>query len=588
MNNSKNTVKPLKGFSVNAGSATFNTLTTKSIILDNLTIAGIFQDNILNNVQIQNSSLDSTPIGFNIPSTAQFTSLQTGSPANGYDVTFYSSILGDYTYWNPLNSSFNIFGSLNVRDCSTISDFSICKGTLSTTNTHGLTLQNSQITLSDPISHLDNSLFNSPVDFGLSFYNNNNTTNNLSFFGYQNSSNSFTFLTNASISNKIVSGTPSNLSISNIFSNSLFLNDSIYFGSTTSPNRIYSNNSSIFLNSPSNTYISSSNINLNGNVNITGSLNALTTTVNSDLYILPIGTSYYNPITSISNYDTNGNLTVNTNLPTYFQIGDTFSFKDSTINGTFSVGNLLSQNSFSFYYTTPINSTITSGTLVSTLKFDQYKDVGIQFNYWSNHSNNNVTYGSPYYKTGFFGFKHDTERFTIYHDGTNYNDVFTGNLLADLQANNSFFNSVNASTSSFTSSTIQNLYTSDLTVGTLFLNNLVRTCEQLIYTSTNSTVSPTLNTNLSYLALNAVGITCNSTFSNLGTFNGQIKTLICNTIGSNCQLNIYVDNLITIQGPNSPQNSSILMFDSPAQSVQLFWDDFTNSWIIFSASCTIL
>lgn len=784
---SKNIVKPLKGLSVNVGTGVFNTITTKSIILDNLTIAGVFENNILNNVQITNSQINNTTIGLQNPAAGSFTNLQSGNVGAGYPVTFYGNVIGDSVTWNPNNSTFTVNGALNIRDCTAISDFSICKGTLGTSNTKGLTLSSStaniyipqytnlnfsttgnnylvgsggsllinstDVYFRDPIPFIGNYLDTSgSTDRGIQFnYLNSSGNQTLGFFGYKAATNLFTFYTDATNNNEIITGnlgsmqfknvivqsitinsggsidmscgnllnvstitgcggtlnissgnivlntssnllfgnnaqinisngnlalstfsngnislnngllvstngstfvnnslnfnsinsTSSSISILNtngnllvsggntIFNSSIQLNNSLNFGNNSSANinftngnlsivnsfgninltpqgttgtifipdynklifanpanYIYGNQSQLFISSPSQIGITSPVINLNGNVNVIGSLNALTTTINSDVYILPLGTAYYNPITSITNTTTAGITRIAVSLPDYLTIGNLVTLISPNsvpaITGTYSVGNLINSTTFDIYTGQTLTSSGNSGTVKSDLKFDQGKDVGIQVDYWTTTNANNITAGSSNYRTGFFGFKRNTERWTFYHDGTNANDVFTGTL-GDLQANNLYINGISAFTlngtltagtqgingSNFNISggNINNTPIGTFTPSTAIFTNVSST--NLISTNissfnnsstnlTNVNLVNTNSTNLNILVTNISAnsaILTNSTVSNLNSLNTySTNSTLTNSILTNATItnlftvNDSISNLISTNG----------------------------------------
>jgi hypothetical protein len=79
------------------------------------------------------------------------------------------------------------------------------------------------------------------------------------------------------------------------------------------------------------------------------------------------------------------------------------------------------------------------GTVKSKLTSYQGKDVGIQVNYWNTVGNVSLTAGTLGYKTGFFGFKNSTERWTYYKNATISNNIVTGDL-SDIEVNKVFTN----------------------------------------------------------------------------------------------------------------------------------------------------
>ena len=104
----------------------------------------------------------------------------------------------------------------------------------------------------------------------------------------------------------------------------------------------------------------------------------------------------------------------------------------------YNISGILSPTSFFINYGSGTAIT-TSGGAVGTVKSNlmtyQGKDVGIQINYWNNVGN--ITSGSTGYKTGFFGFKNSTNRWSFYNNATITDNIVTGSF-SDIEVNKVF------------------------------------------------------------------------------------------------------------------------------------------------------
>jgi hypothetical protein len=112
-----------------------------SISVGNLSASSIslpfLNGNVLTGVEIDDSIISNTVIGSPTPSTAFFTTLQTGVDGSGYNVVFYGSTAGDYVSWNPITSLFTINGDTYIRDALTVGNLRIIDNTLTAVNTNG-------------------------------------------------------------------------------------------------------------------------------------------------------------------------------------------------------------------------------------------------------------------------------------------------------------------------------------------------------------------------------------------------------------------------------------------------------------------
>ena len=84
--------------SVTIGSSTINANSAQSL-----------SDRVLDTYYMQNSEIESTPIGTTFPATGNFTYLTTGSPKGvGFPVNFYSNTVGSSASWDPKQSLWKV------------------------------------------------------------------------------------------------------------------------------------------------------------------------------------------------------------------------------------------------------------------------------------------------------------------------------------------------------------------------------------------------------------------------------------------------------------------------------------------------
>ncbi|NBU33913.1 hypothetical protein EB118_02095 [bacterium] len=125
--------KPLKGEAIVSNYGSFDTISANSIVLQSVSIAGLFQDGVFQNVNIIDSNIDNTVIGLNVRNAGYFTSLSTNN-----DVTFLSLVPGGPSVtWNSETGVFTIGGELAVDGCSFLGNIEICGNDIRATNTNG-------------------------------------------------------------------------------------------------------------------------------------------------------------------------------------------------------------------------------------------------------------------------------------------------------------------------------------------------------------------------------------------------------------------------------------------------------------------
>lgn len=398
------------------------------------------------------------------------------------------------------------------------------------------------------------------------------------------------------------------------------------FGSTS--NSIYSDGAQLILNGYDGIGINSSNVTINGNFNIAGSLTAGLTDFDIDKYILPLGTYQKLDITEIKNSgSTNGNINIVTKTTNgNFTVGDRITIKNSTsipvIDGEYIIKKINANNSFNISGTS-ISTIGTTGNLQSNLTVDQGKDVGIQVNYWSSTSNSSITSGSLGYKTGFFGFKRDTERWSFYTNSTIENNVVSGtygdiqvrkvytermsgfNLEGDVSAGSNKISGTNfdigggsinatpigsdsANTGRFT--TLSNTVAAEFT-NVAFQSTLKYNFERFTVDSVMQPVySPSSQRVISMFSVSGVNYTsaC-GTMPSTSIPDGTYKILLCSSVGTGCTYTLYFgpNKLITPNPMNPAVVPTKLVFKRRSQSAQLLWDAQQDAWILLGSGCYI-
>jgi hypothetical protein len=509
----------------------------------------------------------------------------------------------------PFNSNLNFGNTTNSIYVNTFGNMFI-----STTKDLSLTSQTGNIALVVNTSGNSNISIprNVPLYFGSTSggtFISNNTSNNLVV---SNSSGNIDFY-------------PQNSTGSINIPNNVLLN----FGSTQ--NSLLSDGTQLMINGYNGVNINTSNFNISGNVNIIGTITAAT---NSDFdinkYILPLGTSQIVDIQSINNYNltSQGNLKITTVQPHNFSIGDSVKIMNSTsiptIDDTYLVTFAPSNNEFIISGLNLNTAGGVGGTVKSNLTTYQGKDVGIQVNYWSTTASPSITSGSLGYKTGFFGFKNSTERWTFYKNATISNNIVTGSL-SDIEVNKVFTsrlsgfvleggvstgsNSVAGSNFQISGGAINGtpIGTNTSQTGRFTqLSNTVSASLQnvtfnssIAYTFERYTLSSgglqTRNPSTSYVvsmfSVSGPSYTSSSgtmPSSSAGIQDGTFKILVCNSMGLNSSHTIVfgTNKLITPNPINSNAKATKITFKRQGQSAQIIFDSQGDSgqgaWILLS------
>lgn len=401
-------------------------------------------------------------------------------------------------------------------------------------------------------------------------------------------------------------------------------NNSINFSGTNSNNRISSDGEQLQLYGYSAVGINSSTVTISGNVNIVGNLTAGMVSSDLNAYILPLGTSQNLKIIDISNDTNRDKINITTESPNYLSVGDKVTLKNTNsipiVDDDYFVIDVISNSTFSILHD-PLISPGNTGRIKSVLTTYQGKDVGIEVDYWSTVGNTSVTSGSANYKTGFFGWKNDTERWTFYHDTTIVDNVVTQGNLGDVEINHLFTNKISGFTldgpivggnytiagSNFQISggNADNLIIGQTTAQSGRFTNLSSTIssslenltlqstlkysfERYTLSSLVPTRNPSINTIVSFFSVSGVSFTTPSgTMATTAVSDGQVKKVICSSMGNDCQYTLYFGpgKLIT---PNPLGGvATKIIFKRQAQNCELIFDAVLGSWILLNGSAKV-
>lgn len=432
---------------------------------------------------------------------------------------------------------------------------------------------------------------------GVYIGNQTNTTGNILYFG--NTENSIA-LTNGNL----VIDPKANLVIPEMTELQL---------STDGLNKIYSQNNELNIIGDNALNISSPQINIDGNTIINGNLSATNIESDNTPYIYPLGTYRILDVITIDNSSSSGKLIITTQLDNYLRIGDTIKLRATNsvpqIDGVYQVKNVM--NTTQFIIDGP--NLITSGSvglLKTSIVNDPEKDVGIQVNWHTG-----IKTGTLESKTGFFGFKRETERWTFFREGINNDDVFSGTLgniefnkgfvekMSGFQLeggitagnnlisgtnfkvdggniNNTSIGQVTPLSGKFTNLTALNESTFN---NQTLLGNLNYSLEHIDLTTNTTNGSVSVDVILSFINLNDTNLNCELTIPD-GKVDGQLKIIIASNIEDNSKytLNFGETNLVTpfipggtITAPNYP---SQILFKRQGQSISLIWNNRNKFW----------
>ena len=437
----------------------------------------------------------------------------------------------------------------------------------------------------------------------------------------------------------IIQNTSSNLQITNSVGNinltpkasggNILIPTNTFFGFGSTENSVYSNGQELLLNGYKGISINTTNFTISGNVNIIGSISAA---VNKDFdlntYILPLGTSQFLDISSIINYSTVGNLKVTVASVHNLLIGDQVILKNTnsipSSDGTFNITGITGTREFIIVKEAITTDGTVGGTVKSNLTTYQGKDVGIQVNYWTTTGNVNLTSGTLGYKTGFFGFKNSSERWTYYKNATISNSVVTGDL-SDIEVNKVFASRLSGFVLDGNVTTGSNaVIGSNFQIAGGSINSTpigVNSAQTGRFTNLSNTVSAsfsnvTLNSSLAYtferytlsssglqtrnpstsFVISLFSVSGPNYTSSSGTMpsnsanitDGTFKILVCNSMGVGSSHTVFfgTNKLITPNPLNSAAQATRITFKRQGQSAQLVFDAQGNnnqgSWILLS------
>ncbi len=450
---------------------------------------------------------------------------------------------------------------------------------------------------------------NVPLYFGPNSSIVTNTTNNLEITNSSGNINLFPKFSSGNI---------------NIPTNT-FLN---FTDSNSTINSLLSDGQQLFVNGYNGVNINTSTFTISGNVNIIGSITAdASTDFDINSYILPLGTSQILQIQSIQNTIGSTLVTVNTNHN--FVTGDQVKLSNTTsvpaVNGTYTVMGIANPTSFRISTGNISTPGGVGGSVKSNLTTYQGKDVGIQINYWTTVGNTSLTSGSAGYKTGFFGYKNDSQRWTYYNNATISNNVVTGTL-SDIEVNKVFTNNmsgfildgaISAGSNSVAGSNFQiaggSINSTPIGVNTAQtgrftnLSNTVSASFQnvtltssLAYTFERYTLSTTgLQTRnpSSSFVISLFSVTGTNYITSSGTMpsnsaniqDGTFKILTCSSMGIGCTHTVFfgANKLITPNPLNTNAQPTKLIFKRRGQTAQLVFDTQGNNnngaWILLSS-----
>lgn len=512
---------------------------------------------------------------------------------------------------NMLYNSFLNFGSTNTN---------ISADTLGNLNIYSYPQNSSSGNVNFLMSTSGNSSINIP-------------TNTYVNFGNTSSGNYFIQNTNGSF---IISNSSGNIDLEpKISSGSVNIPTYNYlnFGTDSTKNSLYSDGQQLIINGYSGININSTSFNISGNVNVTGTITAA---VNTDFdlnrYILPLGTSQILNIASVENYSVSGSnfIKITTTTPTNYSIGDLVTVSNSgstpSVDGTYNVSGILSSTAFYINYGSSITTSGGSvGTVKSNLMTPQNKDVGIQINYWNNTGiPASVTSGSTGYKTGFFGFKNSTNRWSFYSNATIANNIVSGSF-SDIEVNKVFTTAMSgfrlegavsagsnqisgnnfqilggsingtpigantAQTARF--STLSNTVSASLQNVTL-TSSLAYTFERYTLSSSFPTRNPSVSFVVSLISVTGPNFTTSSGTMPSNPANipdGTFKMLVCSSlgVGSTHTVNFGANKLIAPNPLDSNANPTKIVFKRQGQTAKLLFDAQGNgglgTWILLTS-----
>jgi hypothetical protein len=404
------------------------------------------------------------------------------------------------------------------------------------------------------------------------------------------------------------------------------VNNYLNFGSTS--NSIYSNGQQLLLNGFNGIFMTAPSLTITGNLDVLGSLSVGASDLDTNKYILPLGTTQILNLTLAQNVlSSAGNIQITTNTVNNFSIGDSVTLKNvnsaPSIDGSYTVKSIVNTTTFIISSGSTLSSNASKGLVTSNLTTFQGKDVGIQVNYWSTTGAPSVTAGSLAYKTGFFGWKNDVERWQFYKTATINNNVVTGNLgtvQADTLLTNNLSgfvlngpvsagsNAISGDNFQISGGSIQSTPIGNALASTGRFTTLTNTVQAVFqnvtlqsslaysferYTldsATLTTRNPSINVVLSMFSVNGPNWTSSSgTMPSFSVPDGTFKILVCSSIGTGSSHTIHfgAGKLITPNPLNSSAQPSKLVFKRQSQSAQIVFDAVQSAWILIGSGAYV-
>ncbi len=397
----------------------------------------------------------------------------------------------------------------------------------------------------------------------------------------------------------------------------------INFGS--SENSVWSDGQLLYLNGYNGINMTSSTVNISGNFNVFGTITATGTDLDFNKYILPLGTYQLLSITQLQNHQSTSNLVVTTNAPHLCVPGDKVIIKNTQseppVAGEFTITSVPAPDQFVIPFGQQLTTNSTVGSVKTNLTVEQGKDVGIQVNYWSTTGNASATAGSVGYKTGFFGFKRELERWAFYTNSTISNDVVTGNY-GDIQVNKVFARNmsgfvldgaVSAGSNAIAGSNFQisggsinstpigavspasgRFSTLSNTVQASFTNvslqsTLAYSFERFTVSSSLPTRNPSVGVIASMFSVSGPYFSASGTMPSTSIADGTFKVLVCSAVGegSTYTLHFGAGKLIAPNPLNTSAQPTRMVFKRQSQSAQLMYDATLAAWVLLSSGCYV-
>jgi hypothetical protein len=553
--------------------------------------------------------------------------------------------------YNDVNSGslniFNTIGSINITsyeyDINSNNVITTCDNYIITGNTRNSTiLINTQnVNITEPIINIAY-LNNTNEDKGIE-YNYNNT--DLGWFGVKTNTNRFTYYSSATNSNNIITGILGDLEVNDLYTNNIYANNIINVGDidlachsllnakiiSGCSNTITLTASNILLSAvdditiPYNTLLSFGQI---GTINICGdtignlNLNTPNTVVvNGNLQVNGTTTNVYSTITNIQDPiisigGVTGPLvndakdrgiefkwarsgTSKTGFFGYQNSSDKFVFIPDGINiyevfyGSF--GNV--QFGDGFFDNLDLNNT-TQGTITGVYNISS-NNLTLSNNQLNLDSNNGIYINnntSIYYTL-------DNSVYTVLDTSGNFNiNNVSGSIVLSSQNINIPtqipINFGSTSENIYGENSILylnglrgiNLSSDNINIdGNTYLNgNLNYSVERYTLNSSLQYQNPSTNVSVTFISVNGVSFDASGTLGTSNVSDGQVKTILCSSMGLNCTYTIYVG-LGKIIAPNPGNNTqaSILQFNRAGQSVQMIYDSILSSWLILGRGCAV-